>query len=323
MRMARIKIQGRGAAYHCISRVVGGQALLGDLEKEKLRHLLWEQAAFSGLEVITFCLMSNHIHLLVRAPGALVATDAELVERAVGFYGARSPYAQSLRKGLAVYGHLPEELRAGLLRRMGDVSVFMKELKQRFSRWYNKQHNRFGTLWAERFKSLVVEDEPGALQAVAAYVDLNPVRAGLVTDPKDYRWSGYAEAVAGNEVARRGLGRFHAKADWAWVGSAYRQVLLVTSGRAGNSGKVAVDGQCIRRQLAQGGALTLGEVLRLRVRYFSDGVVLGSRNYVNEVFAEFRHRFGERRKTGARPLRGLAALGHLATLRDLRVDAVR
>ena len=69
--------------------------------------------------------------------------------------------------------------------------------------------------------------------------------------------------------------------------------------------------------------MTLGEVLRLRVRYFSDGVVLGSRNYVNEVFAEFRDRFGERRKTGARPLRGLAALGHLATLRDLRVDAVR
>jgi hypothetical protein len=59
------------------------------------------------------------------------------------------------------------------------------------------------------------------------------------------------------------------------------------------------------------------------VRYFSDGVVLGSRNYVNEVFAEFRDRFGARRKTGARSLRGLAALSHLATLRDLRVDVVR
>jgi hypothetical protein len=63
-------------------------------------------------------------------------------------------------------------------------------------------------------------------------------------------------------------------------------------------------------------------VLRLRVRYFSDGVALGSRNYVNEVFREFRDRFGPRRQTGARGMRGLGALRHLATLRDLRVDVV-
>lgn len=323
MRMARIKISGRGAVYHCISRVVGGEALLGDREKEKLRQMLWAQAAFSGLEVLTYCLMSNHIHLLLRVPGTVVATDGQLVERALRFYGPQSPYVQTLQQALRVSGSLPEDLRAGLVRRRGDVSVFMKELKQRFSRWYNQQHRRFGTLWAERFRSLVVEDQPGALRAVAAYVDLNPVRAGLVVDPKDYRWSGYAEAVAGHELARRGLASFHGKPDWAWVGKAYRQVLLVTSGRAGSSAKVALDREAIGRQLARGGELTLGEVLRLRVRYFSDGVVLGSRNYVNEVFAEFRDRFGARRKTGARPLRGLAVLGHLATLRDLRVDAVR
>jgi len=92
--------------------------------------------------------------------------------------------------------------------------------------------------------------------------------------------------------------------------------------RAGHSGKVALEREAIRRALGKEGALSLGQVLRLRVRYFSDGVVLGSRNYVNGVFEEFRGRFGERRRTGARPLRGVAALGHLMTLRDLRVDAV-
>ncbi|HNQ87281.1 MAG TPA: hypothetical protein PKM73_01455 [Verrucomicrobiota bacterium] len=60
-------------------------------------------------------------------------------------------------------------------------------------------------------------------------------------------------------------------------------------------------------------------MLRLRVRYFSDGVVLGSRNDGNGAFEESRERFGERRRTGARPMRGLAALGHWMTLRDLRV----
>lgn len=296
--------------------------LLGDLEKEKLRFMLWQQADFSGLQVITYGLMSNHIHILLRVPARIDATDAELVERARQFYGPESPYVQTLQQALETSGHLPEDLRTGLLSRMGDVSVHMKELKQRFSKWYNKQHNRFGTLWAERFKSLLVEDQPGAIQAVAAYIDLNSVRAGQTPDPKDYRWCGYAEAVAGHERARQGLASFHESADWASVGPAYRQVLMATAGRAGRSGKVALDAETIREELAKGGELSLGEVLRVRVRYFTDGVVLGSRNYVNEVFAEFRDRFGPRRKSGARPLRGLAALSHLATLRDLRVNAV-
>jgi hypothetical protein len=123
------------------------------------------------------------------------------------------------------------------------------------------------------------------VQAVAAYVDLNPVRAGQVTDPKDYRWSGYGEAVAGQQRARRGLASFHPSADWASVGAAYRKVLMATAGRAGSSRKMVLDGERIRQELAKGGELALGEVLRLRVRYFTDGVVLGSRNYVNEVFA--------------------------------------
>jgi len=66
-------------------------------------------------------------------------------------------------------------------------------------------------------------------------------------------------------------------------------------------------------------------VLRLRVRYFTDGVVLGTRNYVNEVFVEYRDRFGPRRKSGARKLRGLGDLRELedlATMRDLQIDVV-
>jgi hypothetical protein len=240
----------------------------------------------------------------------------------VQLYGKKSLYVQTLQQAFERQGALPEDLREGLRRRMGDVSAFMKELKQRFSNWFNKQRKRFGTLWAERFKSVLVEDQPGVVQAVAAYVDLNPVRAGLVTDPKDYRWCGYGEAIWGSEVARRGLATFHRSTDWAEVGREYRKVLLVTSGAASRSGKVVVDPEEIRRELKREGELTLGQVLRLRVRYFTDGVVLGSRNYVNGAFAEYRDRFGPRRKTGARRLRGLPALGELATMRDLRVNAV-
>jgi REP element-mobilizing transposase RayT len=201
MRMARIKISGRGAVYHCMSRVVGGQRLLGPLEKEKLREMLWQQAAFSGVEIITYCLMANHIHLLVRIGAQNRASDAQLVDRALKFYGKKSLYVQTLRKALEEQGALPEDLREGLRERMGDVSAFMKELKQRFSKWYNRQQNRYGTLWAERFKSVLVEDQPSAVQAVAAYVDLNGVRGGLVKDPKELGQSPDAAYADGNPTA--------------------------------------------------------------------------------------------------------------------------
>ena len=75
---------------------------------------------------------------------------------------------------------------------------------------------------------------------------------------------------------------------------------------------------------AKGGELSLGEVLRLRVRYFSDGVVLGSRGFVNEAFAHGRERFGPRRKDGARKLRGPAAAlaGAMWNMRDLRKGVI-
>jgi len=59
----------------------------------------------------------------------------------------------------------------------------------------------------DRYKSVQVEDSETAVRTMAAYIDLNPVRAGMVEDPKDYRWSGFGEAVAGGQSARAGLSR--------------------------------------------------------------------------------------------------------------------
>ncbi len=67
--------------------------------------------------------------------------------------------------------------------------------------------------------------------------------------------------------------------------------------------------------------MSLGQVLRLRIRHMSDGVALGSRAFVEEVFIEYRERFGAKRRSGARVIRGVP-LGGLMALRDLRVRAV-
>jgi len=87
----------------------------------------------------------------------------------------------------------------------------MQGLKRRFSQWFNKKHIRKGTLWESRFKSLLVEDGYAA-RVISAYIDLNPIRAGMRSRPEDYRWSSYGMAMkpkadAARHLARAGLCR--------------------------------------------------------------------------------------------------------------------
>jgi len=65
---------------------------------------------------------------------------------------------------------------------MYELSQFMKTFKQCFSIYYNSNHERRGTLWEERFKSVLVEESEYAQLVAGAYIDLNPVRAGIVKD---------------------------------------------------------------------------------------------------------------------------------------------
>jgi hypothetical protein len=116
------------------------------------------------------------------------------------------------------------------------------------------------------------------------------------------------------------------------VARAYRKLLLGGAAekvveRVGRGGaperKVVRKGpgkEALAAAGAEDGGLPLGAMLRCRIRYFTDGAVIGSRGFVNEAFASARERFGPRRRDGARKLRGAAApaAGSLWSLRDLR-----
>jgi hypothetical protein len=283
--------------------------------------LLDRQASFCGVQTITKSVLANHIHLEVRLPEPRDIPDQELLARAQAFYDPKSSYLKALQLAWDPQRGLPADLRQALRRRMGDVSVFMKELKQAFTRWYNRQHERFGTLWAERFKSLLLEDQPDAVGTVAAYIDLNAVRAHLVPDPKDYPFCGYAEAVAGKVSARQGLMTFLQAEDWEHAAKEYRMRLFVEAGSAGHSDKAILDRETILKVLDQGGRLAPAQALRLRIRYFKDGLVLGSESFVAAIFEKFRSHFGSRRKSGPRKLRKLP-FTQLRTLRDLRLNVL-
>jgi putative transposase len=322
MRTRRLKAEGCGAVYHCISRIVGADYLLeGDREREVLRNQIWKVADFCGVEVLTYCVMSNHFHVLVRVPdrGLLSKVpDSELLRRAKRIYGPER--AGFFEQGLA--GAEPDArklFREQLVSRMCDVSQYMKELKQRFSIWYNKAHLRVGTLWAERFKSVLVEDEPMALSTVAAYIDLNPVRAGIVSDPAEYRFCGYAEAMGGFGPAREGISRLMGYGEvWGAAVARYR-VAVFGKGQDGDADRPgrSVDGETAARVMNEGGKVRLDEALRCRVRYFSDGAVLGSREFVEGFFDAARAKVGVRGWKGPRELVG-SDWGGLSCARGLR-----
>jgi len=286
MRNKRILADGLGI-YHCMSRSVNGEAFFDTREKEVLRKMLHQVADFSGVEVLTFCLMNNHFHLLVRVPPAEGVSDEELLRRYWVLYPEATVYQTAsievMTKELKAGGPDAEAIRARLLARMGDVSAFMKTLKQRFSTWFNKTHDRFGLLWSDRFKSVLVEGKGHVLQTIAAYIDLNPVRAGIVQDPKDYRFCGYAEAVAGRRSAVRGLtfvtsGLYKVSPTEAL--EAYR-LMLFGKGSVGAAGAARIDrAQAVRVLEKEQGHLSAATLLRCRIRYFSEGAVLGSREFV-------------------------------------------
>ena len=217
MRQTRMKIPSGEdrAVYHCLSRIVDRRFIFEEVEKETFVQFLREYEQFCGVQVLTFCVMSNHFHVLVEVPKRpeMLPDAEEVLRRLKGLSGAAIT-AGKAKQMLEMFAKARDEKGAAeylaqFHRRMWDVSEFLKLLKQRFTQWYNHRTVRKGTLWEDRFKSVLVEGEGDPLVTMAAYIDLNPVRAGLVTDPAEYRWSGYGEAMAGRRRAKEGIRRIH------------------------------------------------------------------------------------------------------------------
>jgi putative transposase len=323
MRQARIKISSRTgeAVYHCISRTVNGERLFDPVAREVLRRQLWQVAEYCGVDIVTYAILSNHFHVLVRVPRWEDVSDVELIRRFRLLHPRPTPFQTArfevVQAQLATNGPDAIAWRNRQLALMGDVSPFMKLVKQRFAIWYNKTHRRFGTLWCDRFKSVLVEPQGRVVETMAAYVDLNCIRAGLAADPKEYRFCGYAEAVAGHAAARRGI-RFAAGGHtWSDTHAAYRQMLF-GRGASPRGGAAAIPLKRFNEVIRQGGKLPLATVLRCRVRYFSEGAVLGSRAFVDQHLAVYRCKTGWRRQTPPQPLPACTDWGGLTTLRGLR-----
>lgn len=344
--------------YQCANHIVSGQKVLGDVEKEQFRALMRRYETFCGCTIVSYSILDDHFQLLIEVPEppGQGISDEELLRRMAVLYPVTEVNAvrrslERTRKDMAL-GLATEVALAGIrdryTRRMHNISELMKSLTRCFSAWYNGRHKRRGTLWQGRFSSLLVEHGDAA-QRAAAYIDLAPVREGIVEDPADFRWSSYGEAcgeagVGGSEAARAGICRMWLEfgqegrdaARWKdEVEVAYRVALLQGAAaclqeQAGGKGMVTLEvaregmnPEKVREELEKfekSGKGSLFASLGWKTRHYAAGVALGSLDFVQRVFEGCREHFGASRRIGPCELRGRQAetnAGRLYCLRNL------
>jgi len=358
--------EDRSVLYHAIDRVNGRLHLLDRESKDQFVKIMRMHEAYTDVRVVSYVVMDNHFHLLLEVPpkkkGAPISMSDEALLAKVKEYNSKAYYRElkQILGGFRKNGNddAAEALKAKHTCRMRDLSCFMQGLKRRFSFWFNKTHNRTGTLWEGRFKSIVVEDGYAA-RVMSCYINLNPIRAAMVSRPEDYRWSSYGEAIKPKDnnsraLARDGLcrvmqlnretdGRVSAENSavaWEEEGVAWYRMMLYADGEEVfvTQPKEGVKGGEVKRVtkgfkreevveiLAKGGKLSFGEALQCRMRYMGDGMVFGTQDFVNKIFKKTRARFGATRTSGARPIKEVAwkveSENRLYTMRALRKNVV-
>ena len=312
-RHTKIRVLGVGESYyHVMSRITERRFYLGSQEKERFREMMRRVAGFCGVEVLTYTVMDNHFHLLIKIPKAIDITDEELLRRMRLIYSWQE--VRALEEQLEE-AHCADDdtevrrLRRAYLYRMYNLAEFMKTLKQRYAIWYNRTHGRMGHLWDDRYRSVLVEGNggslgrPGALWVMAQYIELNAVRAGIVESAGAYRWCGLGEALAGNKEAQRGI--------CALCGAGFNWEVV----------RRLYDRDMVEEGCTEAWPLLAGMLGTHRIRYFVDGVMLGTAAFVENMFMKRRSLFCESRQTAARKMKGGRWEG-LCTIRDFRTRVI-
>lgn len=211
-RKKRVVIPNR--CYHLVSRVAHQAFFFDDEEKRRFVELLHRAAAFSGVRLLGWCVMTNHFHILIYLPDEIPLSDEQLLERMKALY--RGPQLvqalaewETLRKEAAderaagvSCGSRFEDLKNRLRCRMFHPGAFMKTLKQYVTTSFNGRRAHCGTLWENRYKVRISKPCAKDMSAQLAYVDCNPCEAEISGNPADYPWCGWHAAVRGDEAAR-------------------------------------------------------------------------------------------------------------------------
>ena len=211
----------------------------------------------------------------------------------------------------------------------------MREIKVGFARFYNRQHNRRGYFWGDRFKSVLVENGETLINCLA-YIDLNPLRAALVERPEEYRWNSLGYHIqTGNKDnflaldfgleefgvldAEERLKRYRRYVYEAGaVDRSEKQLAPVPSagatGQAGQAG--AINNRVLEKERKNDFELKRVQRFRYRTRYFTDSGIIGTKESVSSNYHRFKDVFMSKREKVPKPVAGLDGIFSLKSLAE-------
>jgi putative transposase len=226
----------------------------------------------------------------------------------VNFYGDDRIFSDGLIPALRV--------------KLSSLSEFVREIKVAFSRYYNKKHNRRGYFWGDRFKSVIV-DKGETLVNCLAYIDLNPLRAGLVERPEQYRWNSLGYHVQTNNrdnflSTDFGLKEFNVKSKKERVTRYRRYVYEAGSVNQPVKGSAKViEDKVLEKERSRAFELSKSDRFRYRTRYFTDSGIIGTKEFVSAKYQRFKHIFNSKHEKKPKAIKGLDGIYSLKRLSEV------
>jgi REP element-mobilizing transposase RayT len=192
--------------YHCVSRCVrraflcGVDTLTGE-SFEHRRHWIVDRikqlANIFAIEICAYSVMSNHYHVILHVDrqSALNWSDQEVIDRWLKLFSLPAIVERHLtHQTTPAEQEIVSDLIAQWRQRLYDISWFMRCLNEPIARQANQEDGCTGRFWEGRYKSQALLDEQ-ALTACMAYVELNPVRAGVAETPEDSECCSITERI--------------------------------------------------------------------------------------------------------------------------------
>jgi putative transposase len=307
-RTQRMIVDDQSTVYHVMSRTALDGFPLGDIEKDFMLDLIRRYAALYLVDILGLCLMGNHFHILVRVIPEYKFSDEDILKRYVDFYGDERIFADGLIPSLRL--------------KLSNLSEFMREIKVNFARFYNRRHNRRGYFWGDRFKSVIVENGETLINCLA-YIDLNPLRAGLVERPEQYRWNSLGYHLQTNNQDNFlstdfGLQEFNVRSKKERIRRYRRYVYEAGSLNRPEKGNVKViEDKVLKNERRRAFELSKSDRFRYRTRYFTDSGIIGSKEFVSTNFQRFKNLFESKHEKKPKPIKGLDGIYSLKRLSEV------
>ena len=313
-RTQRMIIDDQSTVYHVMSRSALDGYPLGDVEKDFMLDLIRRYANLYLVEILGLCLMGNHFHILVRMIPESKFSDEDILKRYTDFYGNERIFADGLIPSLRI--------------RLSSLSEFIREIKVNFARFYNRRHNRRGYFWGDRFKSVIVENGETLINCLA-YIDLNPLRAGLEERPEDYRWNSLGYHIQTNNKDKFlstdfGLKEFNPPPADKCQNSEkerirrYRRYVYEAGAlnQPEKSSSKVIEDKVLEKERNRKFVLSRSDRFRYRTRYFTDSGIIGSKEFVAANYRRFKDLFNSKHEKKPKPIKGLAGMYSLKRLSE-------